>query len=101
HLTHPALNSFPTRRSSDLSSDGKCARSTTGRQQSTTEFTETTEPLFKEFSVISVFSVVILVASPLISASASCRAAIMPSPSRSRSEEHTSELQSLAYLVCC
>src|SRR5205814_6893647 len=76
---HRDLHSFPTRRSSDLKTNRSCRLAKLAIHSSSSRVKTLPEGLAGEFSTIArVRSVTV----------------------RSRSEEHTSELQSLRHLVC-
>src|SRR5439155_10327789 len=79
----PPLHSFPTRRSSDLSSAISPMRS---RRSSPTA--RSSSPSARRCACSSVMS------------SAFCRRTSSSTSTTSRSEEHTSELQSRGHLVC-
>src|SRR5205823_15078441 len=88
HDPHRALPSFPTRRSSDLLSSAAMRRAAARVARRRGSSMTIRRP-----------------ASHASSSSASGTRVVLPAPggacsTRPRSEEHTSELQSLAYLVC-
>src|SRR5205823_12576126 len=100
-LPPPALHPFPTRRSSDLSGGGSGKRATAGPSLTCgcREFGWTVKRITFGDSCSSFAT---------LHSGGSRNAGFLKSPetpsrwrdSTRRSEEHTSELQSLAYLVC-
>src|SRR5205823_14130818 len=88
--THRDLHSFPTRRSSDLGSPRRSASTLASRAASANTV--------GSYQARAISARARGAVSGFVSASAR---SIQPwTSSESRSEEHTSELQSLAYLVC-
>src|SRR5205823_13843179 len=85
--SHPTLHSFPTRRSSDLN----CFP---------TSFPRATQPRLPSSWINSPSANICVAPGNTTAGKPISRATTAPCESEPRSEEHTSELQSLAYLVC-
>src|SRR5205823_13206813 len=95
---HPDLRSFPTRRSSDLPTAGDRFPPTC-RQARHEPPARSRNFLMHRVAALSFLAWLVTLPSP--SPAASPHHPIVPGFERFyRSEEHTSELQSLAYLVC-
>src|SRR5205823_13151070 len=94
---HRALHSFPTRRSSDLRQ--RAISSGVGLLSGGAQ--RTAERMYASVRrrPSPAWRAVGMLAKPAL-CSARMRKSPDPSPVNTRSEEHTSELQSLAYLVC-
>src|SRR5205823_13988959 len=87
---HRYLHSFPTRRSSDLDDDAWAVQRDGAQQPTETSL----PPAHVRHRFVTVPP------RPAGAVSSRLRPQWRRWPRRSRSEEHTSELQSLAYLVC-
>src|SRR5205823_12285303 len=92
----PALHSFPTRRSSDLKTPKRCSSSITTRPRSL----KTTSPEISRCVPITISTPPSRNSCKTFFCSDCERKRLSISRRTGRSEEHTSELQSLAYLVC-
>src|SRR5205823_13639413 len=92
-LHHPDLHSFPTRRSSDLLIMKLCSSKVRGRNPN---FLRTSSDRSKRMRSMSSLNL----SSMYFSTCSRLTVAFLTGCFMGRSEEHTSELQSLAYLVC-
>src|SRR5205823_10607967 len=97
YCDHRALHSFPTRRSSDLAAGAWIAASSEAEVRAT----EGERRRFLGESASAIDTAETPLASAMVVGASYFAGALVPVlPVFGRSEEHTSELQSLAYLVC-